>query len=178
MVTDSVLCADSGRSSSTVQFWSFDAPLNTNTVQPPKLIISKKCPFGVLSTCQVTSLDGRSYCGISCSDGLVRLIRLGIEKNKFAIDIDSCRILTIGYIFISLKNGLEIKLFRRNVSCRSGVCAIDSFSDKVLVGYSSGNCAIFSISEEGTGPIYPLQTFPAHSRPITTLKFHPIDVRL
>ena len=96
MATDSILSPDTGRASSTLQFWSFDTPLQSNTVKAPKLILSKNCPFGILSTCQVTSLNGRGCCAIACTDGTVRLIRIGLYKQQFAVDIARCRLLSLG----------------------------------------------------------------------------------
>jgi hypothetical protein len=159
MSTEPTKSAGSERFCSSVQFWAFEENLTSEKIHPPKILVSKNCPFGILCTAQVTSLQGIGYCAIGCTDGIVRLIEIGILDEKFAVNMDSETILTLG----------------KNSKSRGSVCAMDSFGDKVLVGYSVGNIAMFKVKDDEK-EIKPVYTIQAHCRPVTAISFHPVNV--
>lgn len=65
--------------------------------------------------------------------------------------------------------------FRVNKKLRTWVSSIDVFEDWLVAGYGSGDVAIFRVRENDTNQ-YPFYSFNAHSRPVSSVQFHPSDV--
>lgn len=53
--------------------------------------------------------------------------------------------------------------------------SIDVFEDWLVAGYGSGDVAIFRVTENDSNQ-YPFYSFNAHSRPVSSVQFHPSDV--
>ena len=65
--------------------------------------------------------------------------------------------------------------FRFNKKLRTWVSSIDVFEDWLVAGYGSGDVAIFRVRGNDSNQ-YPFHSFNAHSRPVSSVQFHPSDV--
>ena len=76
--------------SSSIQFWKFSQSLTDDKIESaPILFLSKNCPFRINSICQVNA-QLETFIAAACSDGHVRLIRIGSRcSGDIQIDLNN-----------------------------------------------------------------------------------------
>ena len=76
--------------SSSIQFWKFNQSLTENKIEsPPTLLLSKNCPFRINSISQINA-QLETFIAAACSDGHVRLIRLGSRcEGDLQVDLNN-----------------------------------------------------------------------------------------
>merc|ERR1712193_574617 len=117
---------------SMLQLWRFEQRLNSAKVPLPEIALSKTCPFGIFCVGVTRSgSDSTGFATIGCSDGHVRLVRMGKSEKGITLDDDGSKVLRLG----------------RNQSVRTSAVTLDTFADLVLVGYTCGICALFCVDD-------------------------------
>ena len=76
--------------SSSLQFWKFNQSLTEDKIESaPILFLSKNCPFRINSICQINA-KLETFIAAACSDGHVRLIRIGSRcSGDIQIDLNN-----------------------------------------------------------------------------------------
>jgi len=145
--------------SSSIQFWKFNQSLTDDKIESaPILFLSKNCPFRINSICQINA-QKETFIAAACSDGHVRLIRIGSRCS--------------GDIQIDLNNFILLESPTSN-GLPTSALAIDSFGESVVVGYNSGLINLYELSDTiDIKKIIPTRTIRAHTKPVTCVQFNP-----